>query len=565
MSSGLVTLPTNALQQKISGDIYLTPNLDVTQGTGSLYTSGDHLVIGKTQLNQTSIDTTNGPLAAGGANNISLATTSTTAVLSLSSSKTGTGALTLSSVGGTTIDSTDVSNGVKINTANSGVPTFIGTSAGATTVNGNLNVLQNLTVTGNLTVTTPGTKTVIDTQSTTVTDNFILLNAGPGTVGSDAGFVARRYQTANGTGLGDVVTHPNPIQESGITSGAGSTTTVKLAAYASSTDSFYVGSWIKMTSGTVGNIGSVRRIKTYIGSTKIATIYTTADGGDGLDFTSATASGDGYQLYTNPYVGMGYIESSDSMCIGFTQVSPPDTIGTTASNMAITQYTPLQAGSYTARPQVFYNANAAASGTTITITILNHGLVVGNTVAITSSSGLTPTLTSGNYTVTSVSTNSFTITAGASTTSTSASSVTVTFNQTSSVVYANTIALQDPSLGSFNFLGTIPGLPLNEFVTIAQNSTTPVNIVNTASGVGTTNNYIIQVADTAAGGATAIFVVVGGSAQNVVSRLAQGKGSLQQRLDAQWLTGNKVQLFHAPACTSGTANLSYKVRVFSLF
>ena len=464
------------------------------------------------------------------------------------------GGIDIDAIGGTiTIDTTNTTNGISIGTATAGVPVTIGTSSSLTTIAGNL-IVQ-------------GTTTTMNSEVITVEDNTLLLNSGNGELGLDSGVTIRRFQTPNDAGTGDVVTNPNPIQESGaFQAGSATPGTLVLAAHSSSVDDFYKGWWIKVTSGT--GVDQVRRIKSYVGSTQTATLYVTADNTnnangpaftDGLDLTTAPAAADTYQLYSDSFVSTYFNESGDAWTIG---TSPLEANAISASGTSLVpkvQYKNQNTGSVDIYPLVYDNVHATASTTTITINLRGHGQSVGDKVYISNSSGLTPSLTTGAYVIQTVATNTFTITAAASTTSTSASSVTVKLMKTS-VLYTNEIRLHDSSYGSI----VIPGLTATQDISIPKTDTTTwfsVNLITTTYGcytmlVGDLNNN---------DGCFAIFSMTNSSGVNgSVTRQDVTKGTDGQRIQARWNSGLPVQIKHDSA-GSGVGSYTYRVKVISLF
>lgn len=76
----------------------------------------------------------------------------------------------------------------------------------------------------------------------------------------------------------------------GTTTSSGTTTTFVCSTLADSGESTdrWDGAWVQMTSGTAGNIGAIRRIVSGVAGSGTFTV--------GYAFTSATASGDGFEL-----------------------------------------------------------------------------------------------------------------------------------------------------------------------------------------------------------------------------------------------------------------------------
>lgn len=175
----------------------------------------------------------------------------------------------------------------------------------------------NTTIRGNLTVS--GTTTTIDSQVDLIKDNIVVLNNTPSGI-SDGGFCIKRYQSANNTAAGEVILDTPKITGNIQASTNNGSTKCVLALSASSTDNYYAGWWIYITAGT--GISQVRRIKSYDGANRIATIYSTSDQSDvnvlnncipvqGLDFLTIPDNTSVYSLYSDSYLLNIYDESSD--------------------------------------------------------------------------------------------------------------------------------------------------------------------------------------------------------------------------------------------------------------
>lgn len=455
------------------------------------------------------------------------------------------GGLTTTATGRIILNSADTTNGVTIATGTAGVPVTIGTSTSLVTIAGNLDVT--------------GTFTTINTEVLEVEDNMIVVNSGGGEAGLDTGILLKRFQTPNDAGTGDVVTHPGAIQESGAFTATGTATTVTLAAHASDTLDFYKGWWIKVTSGT--GINQVRRIKSYDQTTKVATIYATADNintppvfADGLNFTTNVASADTYSLYNRTYSTVFYGETSDDINLATVANAPNAISDAGVSTAVIQQYQETNTGTLSVQSQVFNNALISASGTTITVTIKNHGRVAGEKIRITNSADLTPAIASGVYTIAPTpTTDTFTFTALTSITSAAGSSATVTFLNTSAL-YANVIAPLDNDFGGISF----PGLISSEDIVIPRDSVADFQI-NIAALYGTFMVHVSCVSETT--GAYSIFAMSGNATNNSVSRIVSARGADNQRIDATWASGSKPVIRHGPAATAGTA-FTYRVRVY---
>lgn len=454
------------------------------------------------------------------------------------------GGINIEAIGGPiVINTTNISSGISIATTTVGVPVSIGTSSSVTTINGNLIV--------------SGTRTELNTETLTVKDNVILLNSGNGELGLDAGIVIRRFQDPNGSATGDVVTNPNPIQESGaFQAGSATPATLKLSAFASSTTDFYNGWWIKVTSGT--GIDQVRRIKAYNGTTKVATTYVTSDNVapfiDGLDLIAAPAAADTYSLYSAPYTMNYYDESQDTYNFATVALVPDPVSAPGISTALVQQYQNVNTGALDVFTKIYNNAHGTASTTTITFTLLGHGQVANNKVKVSNSSAFTPTITTGLYTITSATTDTFTITVAASTTSTTASSATLELYNTS-IITANII---QPHNNDFPL--TIEGISCVEDIVIPKTSTSLFTLSTCTEISGA---YMILVGDlNNTDGAFAVFAVASSGTGGSISRIVSSKGNDGQRLQATYTTGNKVQIQHSPA-GSGAGSYTYRVRISS--
>jgi len=206
--------------------------------------------------------------------------------------------------------------GVDIATNTIGVPINIGTNNSVTTIHGDLIV--------------EGTTTTVNSNVVTIEDNIIVVNSAP-SGSSDGGLAVKRYQYANDTGSGDVV-GDTPEEFGNVGSGDNTATTINLGTSASSENDYYNGYWIKITSGT-GAL-QVRRIKSYNGSTRIATIYDTSDQmgilgnpspTEGLDLITPPDTTSSYALYPCHYVMNIWDESADEFAFICSSNAPGNT------------------------------------------------------------------------------------------------------------------------------------------------------------------------------------------------------------------------------------------------
>lgn len=247
-----------------------------------------------------------------------------TSRLIVSTASTGSNALTLSaSAGGILIDasgrviinSADTTNGVDIgNTAN--VPIFLGSTTSTVTVR------DNLTVVGDLLVS--GTTTTVNSEVVTIADNILLINNAPAS-STDSGLVMKRYQGWNDAGQGDVVADVATV--SFTAASLSDALTLNLPGSASAVNNFYNGWWLRITAGT--GSGQVRRVKSYDGTTKVVTIYNTADETSsasippqGRNFTTVPDATSVVSFYNGTLVGLVYKESSDCILASYASLDP---------------------------------------------------------------------------------------------------------------------------------------------------------------------------------------------------------------------------------------------------
>lgn len=280
-----------------------------------------------------------------------------------------TGGVFINSVGGVQLQSSNINAGVQIATANPGVPIRIGTNSSVTTILGDLYVR--------------GNTSQVDQQVVTIDDNIIQVNSAPyGT--SDGGLAIKRYQSANNSGLGEVV--QDTPEENGIAQGSDNDTThIKLESTANNTNDYYNGWWIKITNGTGTN--QVRRIKAYDGMTKIATIYDTSDQTnaldnpqpvEGLNFITIPDNTSEYSLYPCHYVMTIWDESANEFAFVCSSSSPLEQVN-------ISHYTNLRVNGLYSNSIITNNINNSVADLTFTITLTDNSTLP---VAFPSSSGL---------------------------------------------------------------------------------------------------------------------------------------------------------------------------------
>lgn len=265
------------------------------------------------------------------------------------------GGVYISGGGGVEIASTSFVNGVKIATGNAGIPVNIGTPNSITTVHGDLFV--------------KGVTTTINSTAVTVDDNILTVNNSP-IASSDGGLAIKRYQYANDVGGGEVVATAPELTGTFVL--LGTATEVYLDANASSSNDYYKGWWIKILSGEGAN--QVRKIRSYDGLTKMATIYSTLDQTsilnnptpiEGLDFTTLPDLTSTYGLYPCHYVMNIWDESQDEFAFVCSSNSPDQ-------NAGIDHYADVHMNDLTANAIFVNSINNSQADITTTITLTNN-------------------------------------------------------------------------------------------------------------------------------------------------------------------------------------------------
>jgi len=126
---------------------------------------------------------------------------------------------------------------------------------------------------------------------------------------SDIGLILTRYQESNDTASGDVIADtPFEIDTLPNQSSADLTQLV-LSSNADSSDNYYNGCWVKITTGT--NAGQVRRIVSYNGAQRVATL-------DQALTSTHPKAGDQVQIYNRSFVTNYYSEQKDSFVLAYT-------------------------------------------------------------------------------------------------------------------------------------------------------------------------------------------------------------------------------------------------------
>jgi hypothetical protein len=192
--------------------------------------------------------------------------------------------------------------------------------AGGAGIGGNLNINGSTIISGDLTVI--GTTTTIESQNTILSDNILLLNSGPAGT-ADSGFLIQRYQQANDSNSGDVVSDAAYLSDTIPNQSGMASNQIKFSTNTSPADDYYNGWWIKIVSGM--SAGQIRQITGYIGLTRVATLAS--------NFTNQNPSiTENVLLYNKPYVGIIFNETNNRFEFGasasnsLTTVSLTDTL-----------------------------------------------------------------------------------------------------------------------------------------------------------------------------------------------------------------------------------------------
>jgi hypothetical protein len=348
---------TDAISSTNGGTITTAGGVGIAK---KLYVGTDLAVTGITNIRKTIINTSDGAFEVIGNGGFNFLVSNTSSLTTTSGSFTidsqtaslilnGNSGVTVDSSSGISIDAAGVSNfstssgtitissiGLNLN-SNTGLASInSGNGITATSTIGNINLISstgnislqsdntitignasssviigdNLTVSGDLIVL--GDTTVINSTIVSIADNAIIVNSAPSGT-SDGGLLVKRYQTSNNTGLGEVVSDI-PKETGSFQNGSSTPITLILSSSANAIDNYYNGWWIKITSGS--GISQVRRIKSYIGSSKQITIYGTGEV-DGLNLTTAPVSGDTYNLYNKYFASIYFNELASETRFAF--------------------------------------------------------------------------------------------------------------------------------------------------------------------------------------------------------------------------------------------------------
>lgn len=379
-NSAISILNTNTAGNiSISNAASGTGSVDVSAGTGGL--SGITQNGGPVSFTSVGATTTiQASTNASGQDVIIQVVGATDSSVILASSGTGSDAIKFNSTaggirgdaatGGVHFETSDSTNGIRLATATAGIPVQIGTTSSLTTIFGNLDVL--------------GTTTSIESTVVTIDDNIIFVNNAPAGT-SDGGMAVKRFQSANDSGTGDVVA--DTATATG-TAQAGTSTSITLAAGASAVDDFYNGWWIEITAGT--GASQVRRIKAYNGTSKVATIYTTADQTgllgnpspvEGLNFTTTPDNTSVYDLHDCFYIASVWDESANEWIIACTALNP-------ATNVLINDYANLHINDLTANNITAVSINNLTADITTTVTLTDNSTAFVSVTAFPTTYGI---------------------------------------------------------------------------------------------------------------------------------------------------------------------------------
>lgn len=269
---------------------------------------------------------------------------------------TNSGGIYIMGQGTVQIDSSDTTNGVQIATNTANTPVYIGTPNSTTTIYGNLDV--------------KGVTTTVESTVVTINDNMMIVNNAPSGT-SDGGLAIKRYQAANDGGFGDVVADV-PDGTGTVQAGGNTVTTVHLDASASNVDNYYAGWWIRITGGTGQD--QVRRIRSYSGSTRTATLYSTADQTgvlnnpvpvEGMDFATIPDVTSTYALYPCEFVMMIWDESHNEFAFVCSGLDP-------SATTQFAHYSDLHINDLVANGITVNTINGSSADVTLTVTLNNN-------------------------------------------------------------------------------------------------------------------------------------------------------------------------------------------------
>jgi hypothetical protein len=124
----------------------------------------------------------------------------------------------------------------------------------------------------------------------------------------DIGILYQRYQKTNDNNNGDIINDTPAFQDVLPNQSTSTSTQIKLSNAASSSNNFYTGWWIKVTSGL--NTNQIRQVISYNGSQRVAEIDTT--------WTSQNPSmGDTVSLFNKSFVSQYFDQTNDTFKLGY--------------------------------------------------------------------------------------------------------------------------------------------------------------------------------------------------------------------------------------------------------
>lgn len=433
----------------------------------------------------------------------------------------------------------DTTNGVIVGTVTPGVPVTLGSTTSTVLIPGNLVV--------------EGQRTIQNTTTLKVEDNIIDVNSGRLTVGSDTGIMGRRVQTPQDTTAaptGDVVN--GRVMEFGVIGTGSNATSVVLGPTSSTTDNFYNDMWIKITSGA--NI-TVRRIKLFVGASRTATIYATADNdtetgfADGLDIVNVPASGDSYEIFTESY---GASVNDPATNTHRLVSSANGSSFATLDNVTPQQFQALETGATTIQPIMLFNQRVLSnSGSSITVeTSFAAPELVGTVVKVNANAGITPSITNQNYTVASV-VNGTSITFDTGTTITNLTDAKVDMDLLGTSVlkvdYIQGLNLSNPVLNGFDIFNVTVTLPNDDN-----------NATQNIPQIGASGSYALLIRAQNVGGCCAAFVITSnGTTKRNANQLSESAATDSQRVSVVWDNGVPPTIQHQKNQSAG--NITYTI------
>ena len=156
---------------------------------------------------------------------------------------------------------------------------------------------------------------IVEGTSCKISDNLPVIGYNNTNTNSsrDIGTLYQRYQISNDTGVGDIVNDTYTFADTIPNQSTVTSLQIKLSNSASSTNNYYNGWWIKVSTGT--NINQVRKIVSYNGAQRTAQL-------DSQWTTQNPIIGDTVRLYNFAYVAAYFDETSNRFKIGFSHVDP---------------------------------------------------------------------------------------------------------------------------------------------------------------------------------------------------------------------------------------------------